>query len=154
MSNKPNHNKKKKFKIWPNMYVMVDPNNQLKQVDYGLNKAVTVRRVKWKPFGKSIWEVADPNATGEYVGKTTLLPEYLLYPLGIVVIRLPADMPIFNEKDMQNLKMAINLIDNIPDNVIKLYLPQGYSKFDKKEIADRIRAVYIKIKHCKELRDL
>ena len=45
MKNKSNHTKKRRFKIWPNMYVMVDPNNQLKQVDYGLNKAVTVRRV-------------------------------------------------------------------------------------------------------------
>ena len=147
-------NKKKKFKIWPNMAVMVDPNNEMKQVDYGLNKAIAIRRVKWKPFGNSLWEVCDPDAVGINKGKTAILPERLLYPLGIVVIRLPADMPIFNEKDMQNLKMAINLIDNIPDNVIKLYLPHGYSKFDKKEIADRIRAIYIKIKHCKELRDL
>ena len=154
MKNKSNHTKKRRFKIWPNMYVMVDPNNQLKQVDYGLNKAVTVRRVKWKPFGKSIWEVADPNATGEYVGKTTLLPEYLLYPLGIVVTRLPADMPVINEKDMQNLYMIRALLENTPDQVIRAYLPQGWNKFDKEEVVNRLKATYIKLKHCKELRDV
>lgn len=154
MKNKSNYTKKRRFKIWPNMYVMVDPNNQLKQVDYGLNKAVTVRRVKWKPFGKSIWEVADPNVTGECVGKTTLLPEYLLYPLGIVVTRLPADMPIINEKDMQNLYMIRVLLENTPDQVVKAYLPQGWNKFDKEEVVNRLKATYTKLKHCKELRDV
>lgn len=147
-------NKKKRFKIWPNMAVMVDPNNEMRQVDYGLNKAVTIRRVKWKPFGNSIWSVYDPQATGDNIGKTAMLPEKYLYPLGIVITRLPADMPIFNEKDLQNLKMIVNLMNNIPDNVMKLYLPQGYSKFDKKEITDRVKAIFLKIKHCKELRDI
>lgn len=153
--NRMRPNKKKKFKIWPNMVVMVDPNNEMKQVDYGLNKAIALRRIKWKPFGNSIWEICDYNATtGVNKDKTALLPERLLYPLGIVLTRIPADMPIFNEKDLQNLKMAVNLIDNIPDNIMKMYLPQGYSNFDKKEISDRIKAIYIKIKHCKELRDI
>ena len=147
-------NKKKRFKIWPNMVVVVDPNNEMKQVDYGLNKAVTIRRAKWRPFGNSIWEVGDPDAVGSNRGKTTFLPEKYLYPLGIVVTRIPADMPIFNEKDLQNLKMIVNLLDGIPDNIVKAYLPQGYSKFDKKEISDRVKAIYLKIKHCKEMRDI
>lgn len=150
----PNYVKKKRFKIWPNMYVMVDPNNHMKQVDYGFNKAVTVRLRKWKPFGNSIWEVADPNATGDNVGKTVLLPEKLLYPLGIVVTRLPADMPIINEKDMQNLYMIRVLLENTPDQVIKAYLPQGWNKFYKEEVVNRLKATYIKLKHCKELRDV
>lgn len=147
-------NKKKRFKIWPNMAVMVDPNNKLKQVDYGLNKAIAIRRVKWRPFGNSIWEVSDAMANEDNKDKTTFLPEKYLYPLGIVVVRLPADMPIFNEKDLQNLKMIVGLLDSIPDNVVKAYLPQGWSKFDKKEISDRVRAIYLKIKHCKEMRDI
>ena len=147
-------NKKRRFKIWPNMAVMVDPDNEMRQVDYGLNKAIALRRVKWKPFGNSIWEVCDPNTISTNKGKTALLPERLLYPLGIVITRLPADMPIFNEKDLQNLKMVVSFLDGLPDNVVKAYLPQGYSKFDKKEISDRVKAIYLKIKHCKEMRDI
>ena len=154
MKNNPNYIKKKRFKIYPNMYVMVDPNNHLKQVDYGLNRALTVRRIKWKLFGKSIWEVRDPNATGDDIGKTALLSEKLLYPLGIVVTRIPADMPIINEKDMQNLKLIRSFIDNIPDQVVRAYLPQGWNKFDKKEVVNRLDATYLKLKHCKELRDV
>ena len=153
-SSKPNYVKKRRFKIWPNMYVMVDPNNELKQVDYGLAKALTVRRAKWRPFGKSIWEISDPTATGENVGKTALIPEYLLYPLGIVITRLPADMPIINERDIQNLKLVRLFINILPEQVVRAYLPQGWNKFDKKEVANRLEATYLKLKHCKELRDI
>lgn len=152
--NNSNHIKRKRFKIWPNMMVMIDPNNEMRQVDYGLNKAMTIRRVKWKPFRKSIWEVCDPEATGNNVGKTAFIPEYMMYPLGIVVTRLPADMPIINERDMQNLSLIINFINNLPEEVIRAYLPQGWNKFNKKEVTDRVRAIYLKLKHCKELRDL
>lgn len=154
MKNKSNYIRKKRFKIWPNMYVMVDPNNHLKQVDYGLSKALTIRRVKWKPFGKSIWEVRDPDAIGEYANRTALLPENLLYPLGIAVIRLPADMPIINEKDMQNLKLIRLFIENLPEQVVRAYLPQGWNKFDKDEVVSRLDATYLKLKHCRELRDV
>lgn len=148
-------NKRRKFKIWPNMVVMVDPNNEMKQVDYGLNKAMTLRRVKWRPFCNSIWEICDPDAP-EANRNTTFLPERYLYPLGIVVTRLPADMPIFNEKDLYNLKAAIRFFDNIPDGVINAYIPEDWraSKLSKKEISDRIKAIYLKIRHCKELRDI
>ena len=158
MSNKkptnPNYIRKRKFKIWPNMYVMVDPNNEMRQVDYGLGKALTIRRIKWRPFGKSIWEVCDPEATGNNIGKTAYIPENLLYPLGIVVTRLPADMPIINEKDMQNIKLIRLFIDNLPEQVVRAYLPQGWTKFDKKEVVNRLDATYLKLKHCRELRDL
>lgn len=149
-----NYIKRKKFKIWPNMCVTVDPNNEMRQINYGLNKAITIRRVKWRPFGKSIWSVYDPEVTRDNVDNIAYIPENLLYPLGIVITRLPADMPIINEKDMQNLKFIVYFIENLPDNVIHAYLPQGWDKFNKKEVTDRVRAIYLKLKHCKEMRDL
>ena len=140
----------RKFRVMENMVCMIDPDNELKQSVSGLTRARTIRRVKYRPFGRSIWEVCDD--INPEMG-TCMIPEKYIFPVGLIVTRFPNDMPIFNDKDINNLKMLFNLLNSIPDYIIDSYAPKG-TKLYKSEICNRLNAIALKIKQSMKMREI
>lgn len=84
----------------------LDPWNTKKQKDFTSVDTVTVlKRVKWRPFGKSIYRCVD-NRTDQQFD----VAEGLLYPSGMNIIRIPSEWPIFNREDMIAMEIAYTYI--------------------------------------------
>lgn len=103
--------KKEKFVIQPGKICTLDPENIFKQNDMGTIHVEIIERVKWKPFGKSIWRVRDTMNDDVPI---LSVPEKLLFPYGMSVIRNPLNLPIFNRMDLHAINTIIYGIEN-PD---------------------------------------
>lgn len=125
--------KKEKFVIQPGKICTLDPENIFKQNDMGTIHVEIIERVKWKPFGGSIWRVRDTMNDDVPI---LSVPEKLLFPYGMSVIRNPLNLPIFNRMDLHAINTIIYGIEN-PD-------PSNNEEIQKN--INRLKAVENKIR--------
>lgn len=133
-------------KICPGMVCSLDPYNTLKQRETEISHVVIIKRHKYRPFGNSSWEVmnADSPITNDS-SESFYVNEHLLKPENVTCLRIPADIPDFNDLDLDALKYAYKIMSGE-------FLAMPTDEHRKK--VDRIKAIYEKIKFCKELRDV
>ena len=131
------------------MFCTFDPKNYMKQNDSQPLHVIVLERVKWKPFGHSIWLVRNVDN-----GKDFKSEEWLLEPASICGIRFPSDIPSFNDMDIDALEFAIVSLTTMmetPD------VKNSFTKIEFENITksiNRLKAVKEKIKFCKEMRDV
>lgn len=125
--------------IQPGRICTLDPYNILKQDDIGVVYVRVVKRIKFKLFKKSIWEVVDLENEGDVYK----IPEYLLYPEGMSVIRYPMDLPTFNDID---LDLCTRLIDSFEGDSETITL--------RKSDLNRLKALTEKIRLCISLKEV
>lgn len=92
-----------KFLI-PGKICAFDPYNELNVDERFFTEVEIVKRIKYRPFGKSMWLVTPIN--GAY--KSHPVPECLLYPSGMSIIRNPLDLPQFNDLDLDVISRVIS----------------------------------------------
>lgn len=129
MMKNPNKNPIK-FKVCKGMVCSVDPENEFKQKENGINYVVVERRKKYKPFKRSIWVCADPNSHSAIP-----IAECYLKPANVAITRFPMDLPEFNNTDLFAIRKAIALVQD-------------------EQLVQRLKALEIKIRFCNELRDV
>lgn len=125
--------------IQPGRICTLDPYNILKQDDIGVVYVRVVKRIKFKLFKKSIWEVVDLENEGDVYK----IPEYLLYPEGMSVIRYPMDLPTFNDID---LDLCTRLVDSFEGDSETITL--------RKSDLNRLKALTEKIRLCISLKEV
>lgn len=145
-----------KFKVQTGMVCTFDYENKIKQRDSEITHVLVHERVKRRFFGKSIWLVQnadDPNA------ETFTCPEWLLKPINVSALRFPTNIPDFNDIDVDCLEFFSKALDNkhIMSELCRMNsnpLDLEMSLDTMKKKIDRLKAIYEKVKFCKELRDI
>ena len=127
----------KKVKIIPGMICSIDPNNTLSQDQSGINHVEIIKRIKYRPFGNSLWKIRildefDDSSIGSCVEK-------YLYPDNMCLIRFPIDMPVINGNDISILTDVIKILHNM-----------AYPK----EKVDRLKALREKLNLYKQMREV
>lgn len=132
---------KEKFILQPGKICTFDKDNKLKK---DVNSVIFVEIVeevaKSKLFGPRQFKIVGAGDDRIKLPEPVVVPETLLSPEGMAVIRYPEDNPVINNKDLWALKIAINFItspqNNFTDNSDK----------DKSVIA-RLYALQEKLKY-------
>ena len=106
-----------KFKPIVGMICSIDPKNKLKQDMMEPKIVCLVKRVKYRPFGFSIWDVQEVGE--EVYQKPIRCTERLLYPSNMYIARTAIDTPQITMKDIQTLDSVINALS------VLLYTPAG-----------------------------
>ena len=146
--------RREKFIIQPGKICTFDAKNRLKKDVDSIIHVEVVKRVKYRPFGKSIWTVKATMGDELYLRSPGCFNvyEYLLSPIGVTVIRNPSDFPEVSEKDIKLLDELIYYFEHPPvsyyENVKTNYLTI------KPESLERLKAFREKIVHAITLRDV
>lgn len=133
----------RKLTFEPGMICSVDPKNKLKQ---DTNSIATVELLEKIPEKSSIFETWWKVRTVDHVEDCRSMPEEaecpesILYPGGMVIIRLPPDLPTINQIDIDLMNLVINMA-------------KQSGKFDEAAIK-RIAALKEKLELCKRLREV
>ena len=96
--------KRIKFEIIPEKICVFDHKNIVDQDSTSTCLVRIIKRVKYKYFGKSIWLVEDIEN-----GTVLEVPEYLLSPSGMSIVRNSPNQPQFNDIDLEILEHAIKI---------------------------------------------
>lgn len=137
------------MKVKVGMFCTFDPKNYTKQNDSQPLHVIVLERLKWKPFGHSIWRVANTDNNKDFKAE-----EWLLEPASMCGIRFPSNIPSFNDMDIDALEFAIVSLTTMmetPD------IKNSFSKAEFENITrsiNRLKAIKEKIKFCKEMRDV
>ena len=146
-----------KFKVQAGMVCAFDFENKLAQRDSEITHVLVIEKVKPKLFGKSRWLVQnadDPNS------EPFTCPEFLLNPLNVSVLRFPTNIPEFNDIDIDVLEYFSKILNN--ERIMMELCSQHNNPFTLERVSldtmkkkvDRLKAIYEKVKFCKELRDV
>ena len=128
----------RKFKPSIGMVCTVDIYNTLKcKEGTSLDRVIVKERVKWKLFGRSIWKVDNIDNSDQ---KELFVPEFLLFPANMCIIRYPSDMPVFNEMDLAAIKRVIEYLETKTDS--------------KLGDINRLKAVKVKIDNSLKMREV
>lgn len=120
--------KNEKFIIRPGKTCILDAQNILNQDCTGVVHVEVLREVKSTiPFQDKRWEVIGAGPDKNILTNPVVVPERLLQPSGMVVIRYPSDIPIINDNDIRALDTIIKAFDDTPRNVPYVTIPQKSS---------------------------
>lgn len=140
--------KHEKFIIRPGKICTFDTKNLLKKDTDSIIHVEVVDLIKKKPFGRSIWSVIGAAGDENILAQPIHVPEFLLSPVGMSIIRNPTDFPVINEKDIQLLKELIYYFDNPPKESGITFL----SITDKN--LNRLKALLEKMELSRSMRDV
>lgn len=129
-------NKQFGHKVFPGMAYAFDPYNKGGAKETSIMHVITIKKVKNKMFGNSLWEVRDLDSENS---KSFIVKESSLYPKNISLVRFPDDLPSFNDKDIGALEGAIEILETLT-----------VAKDDTK----RLKALKAKIELCLKMREL
>ena len=101
----------KRAKIRPNDICVYDVNNTLKNSVTAPTHMIALERVKYRPFGNSIWKCS--NLEDDSAINYAFVTEKLLTPAAIAIVRNPANMPIINDGDINLIKQVLSLENNV-----------------------------------------
>lgn len=141
--------KRSKFIIQPGKICTFDAKNFLKRDSDSVMIVEVLALVKYKPFGKSIWSVKGAAGDEYILPQPINVPEFLLSPYGMTVIRNPTDFPVINDNDIKLLKDIIFYFDNPPSGESGLTVLTI-----KEESLKRLKALLEKIELAKSMRDV
>lgn len=111
---------KEKFILQPGKVCTFDINNTLHQDDNGIIFVEIVEEIPKKTlFGPRWFKIKGTGEDEFKLPDPIEVPENVLKPEGMVVVRYPANFPSINNLDVEALGMLIKVIDN-PSEVIKL----------------------------------
>jgi len=133
----------RKLTFEPGMICSIDPNNKLKQ---DTNSVATVELVEKIPEKSTMFETWWKVRAIDFVNdcreeqEEVEVPESILYPGGMVIIRLPPDLPAINQIDIDLMNLVINIA-------------RQSGKFGETAIK-RIVALKEKLELCKRLREV
>lgn len=132
---------KEKFILQPGKICTLDKDNVLKQDEHGTIFVEIVREVpKAKLFGPKMYEVVGAGKDKVKMPQPVVVPETILSPEGMAVIRYPSDNPVINNNDIWALNIAINFITNPRNSFI--------DNSDKdKSVIHRLKALMEKLKY-------
>lgn len=103
----------KKIVLKPGTICIFDSTNVHKQDENGLIMVEILEELPRKGvFSPRMFKV---KGTANDVNKLTdpiVVPDFLLNPAGVVVIRYPSDLPMINNVDIEALKTAIKKIES------------------------------------------
>lgn len=131
----------KKFILRPGKICTFDKDNKLKK---DVNSVIFVEIVqevkKDKLFGPRMFKVIGAGDDKIKLPDPIVVPETLLSPEGMAVIRFPEDNPVINTKDIWALEIAIGFITSPQNNFI--------DNSDKdKSVINRLNALREKLKY-------
>lgn len=150
-----------KFKVQAGMVCAFDPGNMINQRDSEITHVLIHNKVKHRFRGKSVWLVQNAD---DIHSDVFTCPEYLLKPINASVMRFPANVPEFNDLDIDTLEYFAKLLSR--EETLKFLckthnelanpfdIHSNYSISDMEKKVNRLKAIYDKIKFCKELRDI
>ena len=106
-----------KFILQPGKICTFDKDNKLKKDVHSVIFVEIVEEIKTgKLFGPRHFKVIGAGDDKIKLPEPIIVPETLLSPEGMSVIRYPEDMPIINNKDLWALNIAINFITSPQNN--------------------------------------
>lgn len=140
-----------KLKIEPGLICSFDPTNRYNNKEQSVDTVIVIKRLSWKPFGKSLWEVKDKENDN---APTMCCLERDLKPRNMCIVRYPADLPIFNDTD----KVAIDSTIEFLEELFQLAkndqpLIVGGKQFSTKDLK-RLKAIKSKIDLGLSLREV
>jgi hypothetical protein len=140
--------KREKFIIQPGKICTFDAKNLLKRDSTSLITVEVIKCVRGKLFGTPWWRVTGCGHDKDSLPEPIDVPEYLLFPEGMCIIRNPTDFPVINDKDIRLINEIIYYFENPPkdDNVSVLTI--------KKESLDRLKALLTKMVLSKSMREV
>lgn len=132
---------KEKFILRPGKICTLDKDNILKQDEYGTIFVEIVRQVPKKSlFGPRFFEIIGADDDKVKLPNSVVVPETLLSPEGMSVIRYPADNPVVNNKDIWALDIAIKFITDPKNSFI--------DNSDKdRSVVNRLKSLMEKLKY-------
>lgn len=132
---------KEKFVLCPGKICTLDKDNTLKQDEHGTIFVEIVREVpRKKIFGPRLFEIIGAGDDKVKMLNPIIVPETLLSPEGMSVIRYPSDNPVVNNSDVWALGIAINFITDPKNNFI--------DNSDKdRSVVHRLKALMEKLKY-------
>lgn len=132
---------KEKFVLQPGKICTLDKNNTLNQNDNGVVFVEIIQEVsKTKLFGPRMFKVIGAANDKVKMPEPIIVPETLLHPEGMSIIRYPSDNPVVNNKDIWALDIVLNFITDSNSHFI--------DNSDKdKSVIHRLRALKEKLKY-------
>ena len=107
--------KSEKFILQPGIVCTFDRNNLLKKDDTELIFVEIVEEIpKKNMFGPRWFKVIGTGDDTNKLKDPVEVPETLLSPSGMVVIRYPSDIPVINSNDIKALEDTINVFNYPP----------------------------------------
>ena len=132
---------REKFILQPGKICTFDKDNKLKK---DINSVIFVEIVeevpKGKLFGPRYFKIVGTGDDRIKLPEPIVVPETLLSPEGMAVIRYPDDNPVINNKDLWALNIAIDFITSPQNNFV------DNSDKDKSVVA-RLLALREKLKY-------
>lgn len=103
--------KRDKFVIQPGKICTFDKDNLMKQNEDGIIFVEVVKKCKRTSlFGPTFWYIKGACEDENKLKDPIPVPETLLHPEGMCVIRFPSDYPIINSNDINSLHFALRYI--------------------------------------------
>jgi len=131
-----------RIKFRPGMICTIDPDNKLKQDTNGLIAVELLSKNEEKStLFETFWNVRQvdddiyPDDDSGFI-----CPQKILHPGGMVIIRLPPELPTINQRDLDLMQSAITNIET-------------YGLFKEKDL-NRLKALNEKLKLSKQLREI
>ena len=116
--------KREKFIIRPGKICTLDAKNVLKQNCTGVVHVEVLEKIKYRGIVSGRWwKVVGSGLDNNVLPDPITVPENLLQPSGMAVIRYPSDFPIINNKDVDALDFIINAFDQTPKNNQYVLIP-------------------------------
>lgn len=143
-----NKYKREKFVIQPGKICTLDAKNLLKRDTTGTILVEVLGAAKHKEIGMPWWNIVGCGPDRDIMPEPIEVPEFLLSPDGMVVIRNPTDFPIINDKDIALLKELIHYFENPPKD-------KGITILSiKDESLQRLKALLVKMVTAKSMREI
>ena len=108
-----------KYKIEPGTICILDPKNFTNNNISDPIRDEIISLVKKKLFGNSIWRVKR-IVNDMYDSKNTEVfdcSENILYPDGVVLLRIPNNIPIITENEIKSLESFIGFVEMNPTKI-------------------------------------
>lgn len=132
---------REKFILQPGKICTFDKDNKLKKDVNGIIFVEIVEEVQRnKLFGPRQFKVIGAGSDKIKLPDPIVVPETLLSPEGMSVIRFPEDNPVVNNRDIWALDIAIRFITSPQSNFID-------NSYKDKSVINRLNALMEKLKY-------
>ena len=140
----------KQFILKPGKICTLDPANVANQYENGICRVIIVKQMKTPLFSKKQFVVKPVDECGNIDDEVELtVNEEFLFPDGMCIIRYPSDLPVINDKDLDAVETALDLLNGPIFNLLST---------DKRKIAsmctDRLSAIAEKFKYYMKIQEV
>ena len=140
----------KQFILQPGKICTLDPANVANQYENGIYRVIIVKQIKTPLFSKKQFIVKPVDECGNIDDEVELtVNEEFLFPDGMCIIRYPSNLPVINDKDLDSVETALDLLNGPIFNLLST---------DKRKIAsmcaDRLSAIAEKFKYYMKIQEV